>query len=474
MDHYHHSLLNRDLFDPAFVVLGDMEDGPTYADDFSYLFTGTADRFGELLKHFSTADIVLFSNLFNPIVCSAAIAAHVPVLIELAHDVERGQLYPEIDLTICVSQAVRKAQADPARTKVIYNGIDLGLFRPPAALRDGGKIVILQVGNRVKAEVNLDELAGDLLPMDPRIELWIAGQEGESSDRVKFLGMRRDIEKVYQEADILILLSKKEAFGLAVAEAMASGVIPIATDCGGPAEIVEHGVNGWIVPLGDRALAIARIAEGVGLIGSPKWETMRKSARAQVERRFSIEDCLREYEQTYLDLIAQKGARNALGQICAKAPPEAALQDAIFFIDNGRWDRALLAIDAMTQDQRPLKIKLCAWAAERLASHAIARDCPDAAEKIYGKLYASGWADKEWMMNWLAIAPPGKDTKFILDALLKLDAKDPVIYMLAAENSINLGDFMAAISVLERGADACPDNADISGVHAALKTRLGR
>lgn len=473
MDLYHHRLLNRDYFDPVFVVLDEKEEGPTYADDFSYLFTGTADRFGELLKLFSTADIVLFSNLFNPIVCSAAIAAHAPVLIELAHDVEAGQLYPEIDLTICVSQAVRKAQGDPARTKVIYNGIDLALFHPPSAPRDDGKVVILQVGNSVKAEVNLDELACDLLPMDSRIELWIAGQEGESSDRVKFLGMRRDIEEVYRQADILALLSRKEAFGLAVVEAMACGVIPVVTDCGGPAEIVTRGVNGWIVPPGDRAGAIARIAEAVGMLGSPEWATMRKNARAEVERRFSIGNCLREHEEAYLGLIAQKGIRNTPGPICAQAPPEAMLQDALFFLDNGWWDRTLLAIDAMTQDPRPLTLKLCAWAAERLASHAIAKDCPGAAEKIYGKLYSSGWGDKEWMMNWLAIAPPGKDTKFILDALLKLDPKDPILYMLTAENAINQGDFMAATSVLERGAGACPDNADINGVLTALKKRLG-
>lgn len=473
MDHYHHQLLNRDLFDPVFVVLGDKEDGPTYADDFTYLYTGTDDRFGALLKLFSTADIVLFSNLFSPIVCEAAITAGVPVLIELAHDVETGQLYDEIDLTICVSQAVKNAQTDPLRTKVIYNGIDVSLFRPPDQPRGDGKIVILQVGNKVKAEINLDELADDLLPLDSRIEMWIAGQEGESSERVKFLGMRRDIEEVYRQADILILLSKKEAFGLAAVEAMACGVIPIATDCGGPAEIVTHGVNGWIVPLGDRAGAVARISEAVGLLGSPKWEDMRRAARREVEDRFSIGTSIREYEKTYLDLVAQKGVRATAGPVYGKAPPEAVLEDAIFFMGSGWWDRTLLAIDAMTGDPRPVRIKLCAWAAERLAAHAIARDRPDSAEKIYKKLYASGWVGKEWMTNWLAIGPADEDKKSILETLLKLDPKDPLFYMLTAETAINHGDFTGALSVLERGATACPDNAEIVGVHAMLKTRLG-
>lgn len=81
--------------------------------------------------------------------------------------------------------------------------------------------------------------------------------------RIRFLGQRRDALEVVGAMDLSVLNSKREPFALTLIEAMMMGTPVISTACGGPTEMIEHGVQGEIVPVGDRdALveAIVRLA----------------------------------------------------------------------------------------------------------------------------------------------------------------------------------------------------------------------
>lgn len=73
---------------------------------------------------------------------------------------------------------------------------------------------------------------------------------------VKFLGHRQDVPLIMRAADILVVPSIFESFGMVVIEAMTVGVIVIATNAGGPAEIITDGETGLLVPSGD-PLALA-------------------------------------------------------------------------------------------------------------------------------------------------------------------------------------------------------------------------
>lgn len=68
------------------------------------------------------------------------------------------------------------------------------------------------------------------------------------ADKVLFLGERSDIPHILRAADILLVPSWREAFGRIVAEGMAMGLPVVATEVGGPAEIVEDGASGVLVP----------------------------------------------------------------------------------------------------------------------------------------------------------------------------------------------------------------------------------
>ncbi len=69
-------------------------------------------------------------------------------------------------------------------------------------------------------------------------------------DRVVFLGNVGAIEEVVSGADLLLLPSETESFGLVALEAMAAGVPVIATEVGGLPEVVQHGVHGFLHPVG--------------------------------------------------------------------------------------------------------------------------------------------------------------------------------------------------------------------------------
>lgn len=70
-------------------------------------------------------------------------------------------------------------------------------------------------------------------------------------ERVKFLGLRKDVAAIMQALDVLVVNSKSEALVVVAIEAMACGTPVIATSVGGTKEMIEHKVNGWLVSFGD-------------------------------------------------------------------------------------------------------------------------------------------------------------------------------------------------------------------------------
>jgi glycosyltransferase involved in cell wall biosynthesis len=85
------------------------------------------------------------------------------------------------------------------------------------------------------------------------------------ADRVEFRGFRDDVQDELAQLDVLVHASVlPEPFGQVVVEGMAAGLPVVAADAGGPAEILESGVTGILVPAGDTAAladALRRLAE---------------------------------------------------------------------------------------------------------------------------------------------------------------------------------------------------------------------
>ncbi|MBD8014059.1 N-acetyl-alpha-D-glucosaminyl L-malate synthase BshA [Planococcus wigleyi] len=122
-------------------------------------------------------------------------------------------------------------------------------------------------------------------------------------DDVLFLGKRDSLAEFYNISDIKILLSEKEAFGLVLLEAMACGVPVIGSNIGGMPEIIEPGVNGYLVELGDTKQAAEYAIEMMS--DENKLEELRQGALKTVAERFHSSKILKHYEGLYERLLAK-------------------------------------------------------------------------------------------------------------------------------------------------------------------------
>ena len=116
-------------------------------------------------------------------------------------------------------------------------------------------------------------------------------------DRVHVLGQRAEIERILPCADLFLLPSETESFGLAALEAMACGVPPVASRVGGLPEVVEDGVSGLLCEVGDTDCMAARSVE---LLSAPDaYREMAAAARQRAVERFGRDRAVLAYEQAY-------------------------------------------------------------------------------------------------------------------------------------------------------------------------------
>jgi len=130
-----------------------------------------------------------------------------------------------------------------------------------------------------------------------RVEAEAYAREKGFSDEVRFTGKTLDIEKVLACTDVFLLPSATESFGLAALEAMAHGVPVIASRVGGLPEVVRHGVDGFLEPLGD---VDAMADDALTLLRDP---VLRKrlgaSARTRALLTFEEKPIIDQYEAVY-------------------------------------------------------------------------------------------------------------------------------------------------------------------------------
>jgi L-malate glycosyltransferase len=125
---------------------------------------------------------------------------------------------------------------------------------------------------------------------------WLAVQKGIHND-VIFLGKQEQVQEKLALADILLLPSELESFGLAALEGMACEVVPIATRVGGIPELIEHGKSGYLADVGD-VETMARYA--IELLNDEKaLQETAKASRAVAQSRFCASRIIPQYEDFY-------------------------------------------------------------------------------------------------------------------------------------------------------------------------------
>ncbi|HLW81837.1 MAG TPA: N-acetyl-alpha-D-glucosaminyl L-malate synthase BshA [Candidatus Acidoferrales bacterium] len=126
---------------------------------------------------------------------------------------------------------------------------------------------------------------------------------------VFFLGKQDRIYEILGLGDLFLLPSQLESFGLAALEAMACEVPVIATNVGGVPEVVNHGVDGYLVEPGDVAAA-AKFAIQI-LSSADRGREMGVQARIHAKRKFCSNDVIPLYEAYYEKILGSSSAAGA-------------------------------------------------------------------------------------------------------------------------------------------------------------------
>ncbi|MBX6377828.1 MAG: N-acetyl-alpha-D-glucosaminyl L-malate synthase BshA [Clostridia bacterium] len=138
-------------------------------------------------------------------------------------------------------------------------------------------------------------------------------------DRVIFLGEQTDVVGVLSQADLFLLPSAQESFGLAALEAMACQVPVVASRVGGLPELVEDGVTGYLCPPDDLACFIRRSL--AVLLEPDHARALGREARRRVLERYAAEDAVSRYEDLYAAVAARGDGRETRPSPCADFVP---------------------------------------------------------------------------------------------------------------------------------------------------------
>ncbi|WP_424766037.1 N-acetyl-alpha-D-glucosaminyl L-malate synthase BshA [Paenibacillus sp. sgz302251] len=120
-------------------------------------------------------------------------------------------------------------------------------------------------------------------------------------DRVHFLGKQEDVSQVISMADVLLLPSEKESFGLVALEAMACGVPTVGSEAGGIPELITHGETGYLSPIGD-VEAMAANTERL-LTDERLHEQFRQACLYRARNEFCNDVITTQYEQIYYRVL---------------------------------------------------------------------------------------------------------------------------------------------------------------------------
>jgi N-acetyl-alpha-D-glucosaminyl L-malate synthase BshA len=121
------------------------------------------------------------------------------------------------------------------------------------------------------------------------------------ADDVLFLGKQNHVERLIPLAHVLLMPSELESFGLVALEAMACGVVPVATRVGGVPELVNHGEDGFLEGVGDIAAQASRVVEL--LSDDVLHHRMAMAGRWNAAEHFCTDHIIPQYERYYREVV---------------------------------------------------------------------------------------------------------------------------------------------------------------------------
>lgn len=260
--------------------------------------------FSKVLENFKPDVIHIHSLSIAPYVRLGAARRQIPMIatshLEPAHQNPTSFLRTQVnhaisklwgDRLIAISREIKyffesSLQVNPEKVSLVYHGIDEEYFRPPSAeerriarleygLEDCDRVICLVARlDPVKGHDILIKALSLLKEQNFKITVLMAGkgygdelsrvvqqaEEYQVSECIQYLGMV-DTRNVLWASDMITLPSRREGFGLVIAEGMLCGTIPLRTPAAGVFDQIQDGINGWIFPFDNSELLASRIRE---------------------------------------------------------------------------------------------------------------------------------------------------------------------------------------------------------------------
>ena len=230
-------------------------------------------------------------------------------------------MYRQYKKVICISDStesnLRNFIGDWSdKVCTIYNGIDVELYAHALPLEKikitpPRKVVAMVAGFRYQKDQ--ETVIRSLRHLPDNVELWLVGDGSRRSvveqciidcaleDRVRLLGVRRDVPAILKSVDVVVQSSHWEGFGLAAAEAMAAGKPVVASNVEGLSQVVEGA--GLLFPLGDDKA----LSDIIGhLLSDSNFYASVAQKCQQRAREFDISKTVDSYLAVYNEIIKKK------------------------------------------------------------------------------------------------------------------------------------------------------------------------
>lgn len=220
-------------------------------------------------------------------------------------------------------ETLRAFECPRCDIRVIPNFIDPQVYRPGRddchlrALAPHGEKIVMHISNFRKVK-RVDDVVRIFSKIRPEVasKLVFIGDGPERAaatelastlgvlEDIVFLGKLESVAELLSCADLFLLPSEQESFGLVALEALASGVPVVGTGGSGLAEVVDHGVTGFLHPVG----AVEEMAaSGVALLTDPDlWTSFGRAARSAAVDRYSARLIVPMYERFYEEVLERR------------------------------------------------------------------------------------------------------------------------------------------------------------------------
>ena len=188
------------------------------------------------------------------------------------------------------TEKYRSEWAQPGERIVVH----LSNFRPVKRVPD-----VIEIFERIQKKIPAKLVMIGDGPDRSRAEWMVV--EKKLQDRVLFLGKQGDVHEKLPAADLMLMPSTLESFGLAALEAMACEVVPVATNAGGVPEVIDHGVDGFLADVGDIE-AMAKYSIEI-LSDDERLREMAKLARFKAQSTYCASKIIPMYEEFYREVL---------------------------------------------------------------------------------------------------------------------------------------------------------------------------